>query len=141
MLAIAERNVVTAKFEESISLEWVDAKAPTYPDGSFDVVFSNSIVHHIPEPLAALVEMVRVLCSGGLLFVRDLLRPCDAETVETLVSTYAGDENSHQQQMFRESLHAALTLSEVRELLVSLGNSADCAEQTTDRHWTITATR
>lgn len=140
MLALAERNVVAAGFEESIIPQRIDAKALPYPAGSFDVVFSNSIVHHIPQPQAAMAEMVRVSRPGGVLFVRDLLRPQDAETVESLVSTYAGNENAHQQQMFRESLHAALTLPEVCKILVSLGISADCAEQTTDRHWTITAT-
>jgi ubiquinone/menaquinone biosynthesis C-methylase UbiE len=48
MLAIAERNIVAAGFEESIIPEQVDAKALPFPPESFDVVFSNSIVHHIP---------------------------------------------------------------------------------------------
>ena len=37
----------------------------------------------------------------------------DDETVRHLVSTYAGDENDHQRQMFDDSLRAALTVDEV----------------------------
>lgn len=138
MLELARRNVADAGHGESIALEWVDAKSLPYETGRFDVVMSNSIIHHIPEPAAALAEMLRVLRPGGLLLVRDLLRPDDRPTLEHLVETYAGRENEHQQAMFRDSLHAALTLEEVRRLAIPLGLSPDTAQQTTDRHWTLT---
>ena len=139
MLKLARRNVVDANLDGTITLEQVDAKHLPYEAEQFDAVISNSIVHHIPEPQFAIGEMLRVLCSGGLLFVRDLLRPNDLETVDQLVATYAGDENDHQQQMFRDSLHAALRLDEVREMIHELGLAAECVSQTTDRHWTISS--
>jgi ubiquinone/menaquinone biosynthesis C-methylase UbiE len=102
---------------------------------------SNSIVHHIPEPFAVFVEMARVVKPGGALFVRDLLRPVDDATLARLVKAYAGDANAHQQKMFGDSLHAALTLEEVRELVTRLGFAANCVQQTSDRHWTWSAHR
>jgi ubiquinone/menaquinone biosynthesis C-methylase UbiE len=84
-----------------------------------------------------LAELWRILKPGGILFVRDLMRPDDIETLENLVQTYAGDANSHQQKMFRESLHAALTVDEVRELVGELGISGAAVQPTSDRHWTI----
>ncbi len=137
MLQLGQRNVIRAGLQARINLEQIDAKELPYADGAFDWVISNSIVHHIPDPRPAVREMVRVLKTGGLLFVRDLLRPLDLETLKHLVTTYAGDANAHQQQMFDDSLHAALTLDEVRMLLTSLGLPATWATQTTDRHWTI----
>jgi ubiquinone/menaquinone biosynthesis C-methylase UbiE len=107
-----------------------------FADGSFAAVISNSIVHHIPEPGKVLTEMIRVLRPGGALLVRDLLRPTDERTLEQLVATYAGEANAHQQQMFRDSLHAALTLGEVRELVAALGHDPAAVRQTTNRHWT-----
>src|SRR5690606_35707552 len=125
----------------AITLELVDSKRLPYADGLFDAVMSNSIVHHIPEPGAALAEMARVLRPGGLFFVRDLLRPGDYATVDQLVATYAGDANAHQRQMFRDSLCAALTLDEMRGLLSAVGLAPASVRQTTDRHWTVCARR
>jgi len=139
MLLLAEQNIRAAGLHGSILLEHVDAKELPFDDGEFDWVISNSIVHHIPEPLDCLREMQRVLKPGGLLFVRDLLRPDSSDRVERLVQTYAGNDNDEQRQLFRQSLHAALTPSEMGLLMESLGWAASTVEQTSDRHWTVTA--
>ncbi len=141
MLQLAQRNVIREGLTSQIKLEHVDAKTLPFADGTFDAVVSNSIIHHIPEPRLSFREMVRVLRPGGSLFVRDLLRPGDRETLERLVATYAGAANAHQQQMFRESLHAALTLAEAAELLRDAGCPVEWARQTSDRHWTIAGKR
>lgn len=137
MLQLAQRNVIRDRLTSQIKLEHVDAKSLPYADALFDAVISNSIIHHIPDPRFSFREMVRVLRPGGVLFIRDLLRPADRETLEGLVVRYAGDANRHQQQMFRESLHAALTLAEVGDLLCDAKCPSAWARQTSDRHWTI----
>ncbi len=137
MLEVAAKNVVAAKLDQAIELKLVDAKRLPFEDGAFPVVMSNSIIHHIPDPSDCLAEMVRVVSSNGLLFVRDLLRPADHHQLQHLVQTYAGDSDAHQQKMFAESLHAALTLDEIRALAARYGIGPDCVQQTTDRHWTL----
>ena len=139
MLKLGERNVASAGLGGVITLERIDAKSMPYDDAAFDVVMSNSIVHHIPEPWTVFREMLRVLKPGGLLFVRDLLRPESTEEIERLVKTYAGDENAHQQQLFRQSFHAALTVEEMRELIGAAGLRRESVQQTSDRHWTVCA--
>ena len=52
------------------------------------------------------------------------------------MTTYAGDANAHQQKMFADSLHAALSLDEIRRLVSTLGFDFADVQQTTDRHWT-----
>lgn len=141
MLQLGQRNVIRAGLQSQIKLEQVDAKQLPYADGAFDWVISNSIVHHIPDPQLVVREMARVLKPGGLLFVRDLLRPNDLPTLKHLVATYAGDANAHQQQMFDDSLHAALTLEEVQSLLTAIELPPGWVTQTTDRHWTICGRR
>jgi ubiquinone/menaquinone biosynthesis C-methylase UbiE len=136
MLAVGRENVRAAGLQERIRLERQDAKKLPYADGRFAAVISNSIVHHIPDPGRVLAEMVRVLRPGGTLLVRDLLRPSDEAAIQHIVRTYAGDANDHQRQMFADSLHAALTLVELRELVASLGCNPADIEQTSDRHWT-----
>ena len=140
MLRVGRENVRRAALEQRIRLERCDAKQLPFAAGSFAAVISNSIVHHIPEPEYVLAEMARVLQPGGTLLVRDLLRPEDDATVRQLVETYAGDANAHQRQMFEDSLRAALTLEEVRGMVVRLGFDPATVRQTTDRHWTWTVT-
>jgi ubiquinone/menaquinone biosynthesis C-methylase UbiE len=136
MLAVGRANVTRAGLDGRIRLERCDAKGLPFPDGAFPAVMSNSIVHHIPEPRAVLAEMVRVLAPGGALFVRDLLRPRDEAELHSLVDQHAAGANDHQRRMFAESLHAALSLAELRALIAELGFDPADARQTTDRHWT-----
>jgi ubiquinone/menaquinone biosynthesis C-methylase UbiE len=136
MLLVGEANVRRAGLAEHIRLERQDAKRLPYPASSFGAVISNSIVHHIPEPAAVLAEMVRVVAPGGILFVRDLLRPEDETVLQHLVDVHAAGANAHQRQMFGASLHAALTLTEMRALVSALGFDPATVQQTTDRHWT-----
>lgn len=139
MLAVAARNVRAANVGERIELRLVDAKALPFADGALGAVMSNSIVHHIPEPRHVLTEAVRVTRPGGVFFIRDLLRPPDRATLDRLVRQYAGDANAHQQQMFADSLHAALNLDEIRALVVDLGFAPETVQPTSDRHWTWSA--
>jgi ubiquinone/menaquinone biosynthesis C-methylase UbiE len=138
MIDLAIRNVRQAGFEWRIRLQNVDAKqmSPLFPDREFPAIMSNSIVHHIPDPRAVFAEIARVVMPGGTVFVRDLLRPTDLATLRQLVDTYARDANEHQRKMFAESLHAALTVDEVRELVKGVGYDPSGVRQTTDRHWT-----
>ena len=139
MLLLARRNAIAAQVSERILLDRVDAKQTGYEDDAFDGVISNSIVHHIPEPGVVFAEMLRVLKPGGVLFVRDLLRPETSAEVEHFVATYTVNETSQQQQLFRQSLHAALTVDEVGDLLEPLGLPRTTVRQTSDRHWTVAA--
>lgn len=105
----------------------------------FDIVMSNSIIHHIPEPFGCIEEMVRVARPGAAMFVRDLVRPNDLDTLEGLVKTYAGNESDYSQKLFRDSLHAALSLEEIQEMVQQVGFPAESVKLTSDRHWTWAA--
>jgi hypothetical protein len=67
------------------------------------------------------------------------MRPENDAAVAHIVATYAVDANAHQQQMFGASLRAALTLDEVRDMIVSLGFPPATVRATSDRHWTWAA--
>jgi ubiquinone/menaquinone biosynthesis C-methylase UbiE len=141
MLELARYNIEVAGVVDRIQLERVDAKQLPYKDRSFAAVISNSIVHHIPEPLAVLREAVRVTKPEGVLFFRDLLRPENDVRVQLLVAQYAVDSNDAQRQMFEASLRAALNLNEVRSLVAQLGFPPETVQATSDRHWTWSARR
>ncbi|MCA9177264.1 MAG: class I SAM-dependent methyltransferase [Planctomycetales bacterium] len=142
MLDVAVYNLELAGLTDRIALIHGDAKEMPFADGAFHVVFSNSIVHHIPEPLEVLRESIRVTAPEGWLFFRDLLRPDTEEELQRLVDTYAAECNDHQRQMFAESLRSAFTLDELAERIESLGGDPQRQlKATSDRHWTWVAGR
>jgi ubiquinone/menaquinone biosynthesis C-methylase UbiE len=141
MLDLAQRNIDRAGMCGRIRVQLCDAKKLPFDDETFPAVISNSIVHHIPDPRHVVGEMVRVLKPGGVIFVRDLLRPASDAGVQRLVDLYAGEANMHQRKMFDDSLRAALSLEEVRDLVVSHDFDPETVRQTSDRHWTWAAQR
>jgi ubiquinone/menaquinone biosynthesis C-methylase UbiE len=40
-----------------------------FPDGTFDLVMCNALLHHVPDVFTALTEMIRVCRTGGQLFL------------------------------------------------------------------------
>lgn len=141
MLKLADRHITQAGLSSLIQTARIDAKKTLFQSGSFDAVISNSIIHHIPEPVVAFAEMTRVLQKDGLLFVRDLLRPESLGDVDRIVSMYAGSEKENSQQLFRDSLQAALSLTELHKLAISVGIPPIAISQTSDRHWTLAWSR
>lgn len=141
MLDLARLNIEVASLIDRISLAHIDSKALVYDDDQFDLVISNSIVHHIPDPSTVLAEAVRVTKPNGRLFFRDLLRPADEATVDQLVATYAATADDHQKKMFDDSLRAALSLEEIRQYVESLGFAPESVSASSDRHWTWAAVK
>ncbi|NJK69814.1 MAG: class I SAM-dependent methyltransferase [Microcoleus sp. SU_5_3] len=137
MLKVGQENVEKAGARSQITLELIDAKAMPYPDSYFDLVISNSIIHHLPDPLPFLQEVKRVLKPNGGIFLRDLLRPETVAMRDNLVESYAGDCNAHQKQLFSDSLQAAFTLTEVEEMVKNAGLEGLRIYESSDRHWTI----
>jgi ubiquinone/menaquinone biosynthesis C-methylase UbiE len=136
MLDLARRNVAAAGLTARIECVRGDAKGLSWPDGRFEAVISNTIVHHIPDPGPALAEIARLVAPGGTLFVRDLARPDTNEQVDSLVAAYAGADTAAGQALFEASLRAALTVDEVRAIARSIGLPPAGIGMTSDRHWT-----
>ena len=147
MLVVAKENVARADLDDRIRLEKRDAKKTGWRDGGFDVVMSNTILHHIAEPADLMREMWRLAAPGGALFVRDLARPTSQGAVRALVDAYAAPEkgaperspgaHDRQRKLFEASLHASLTLDEIRALAAAVGIPEDKVQMTSDRHWTL----
>lgn len=137
MLELARYNIELNHLLERIQVHRADAKKLVFQDAYFDTVMSNSLVHHLPDATMFVAESVRVLRPGGLLFLRDLCRPESEQEVERLVATYTAGETPYSQQLFRQSLHASLTVDEVQSLVRAYGVPAESVRMTSDRHWTL----
>jgi ubiquinone/menaquinone biosynthesis C-methylase UbiE len=138
MLEIAKREIDAAGLLDRIALHHADAcEMQFYSDEMADTVISNSLIHHLEHPEQGLASALRLIKKGGRLFIRDLVRPDSEREVESLVAAYSGQESKNAQQLLRQSLHAALTLEEIREMARGLGIRPDHVQMTSDRHWTI----
>ncbi|MBN2022022.1 MAG: methyltransferase domain-containing protein [Pirellulales bacterium] len=141
MLALGRRNVRDAGLAGRIALARADAKRLPHPANRFPTVFSNSLLHHVPDPAVVVREIWRVLAPGGLAFLRDLFRPADEAALARLVDTHAAGANAHQRRMFADSLRAALTVEEMGRLVADLGVDPSTVQATSDRHWTWAANK
>ena len=137
MLIIGHRNIEAAKLTQRIRLERVDSKRTPYPDLEFDMVVSNSLVHHLPDPSSLFAEIKRLVKLDGAILVRDLIRPESDDLVNDLVAKFGVNNDDRQQHLFRDSLKAALTIAQVQELIDRVGLKHVKLTQTSELHWTL----
>ncbi|MGH2416452.1 MAG: class I SAM-dependent methyltransferase [Microcystaceae cyanobacterium] len=136
MLEIGQKNVQEADLQKQIHLDVIDAKQMPYGDRQFDLVISNSLIHHLPNPLPFLQEVKRVLKPNGAILIRDLLRPLSQDLMHQIVAAIGSEYSEHQKQLFRDSLQAAFTLEEIKQLVKTAGLEGINIYQSSERHWT-----
>lgn len=136
MLATAAEAIKSADLEARIEL--VQAHLPhELPDGQFGAITSNSLLHHLPEPMA-LWQSIRELARPGCwVQVMDLNRPADIDSARALVDQYAADAPEVLRQDFFNSLLAAYTTDEVEEQVRAAGLRGLTLTCPSDRHWLV----
>lgn len=137
MLVRARARVAASPHAGRVELRRADAKALPLPDASFDTVCSNTILHHLADPRPLLAEAARVLAPGGALLVRDLFRPPTPDAAHRLVERHAAGATPAQRELFRASLHAALTPDELRRLADESGLGDAELVIDSDRHMSL----
>ena len=100
MLEIARRNL--AGFDNLV-FELADGLTLPLPDASLDAIFANMYLHHIPQPLEAIREMVRALRPGGRLVITDMDRHPYEWLREELADVWLGFERSEIREWFEQA--------------------------------------
>ena len=111
------------------------------PQRPYVGVISNSLLHHMHDPLAFWSAVVQHACAGSTIFVADLRRPFSIDAVDTLVDTYAAEAPAVLRADFRNSLRAAFTAEEVRGQLHVAGLTELKVAELGDRHLFVHGTR
>ena len=116
-------------------LQYIHGKLPeiNLPETSYDVIFSNSLLHHLPNPQILWNTVKKYGRSGSKIIVMDLIRPSSDDEAKKIVGAYAAEEPEILQRDFYQSLLAAFTLEEIRQQLAQAGLSLSI-EQCSDRH-------
>lgn len=137
MIDLALQRLGRSSAAERVNFLVKDAKCTGFPSASFDLIISNSLVHHIPEPQMLFAEMRRVASPGAAILVKDLRRPESLQELAALTAQHASQCSPYQRRLFANSLHAALTVAEVQALAAAAGLSGCTVVPSGDRHWIL----
>jgi ubiquinone/menaquinone biosynthesis C-methylase UbiE len=109
------------------------------PQPNYDIIFSNSLLHHLPDPQILWQTLKHYARSGTQCAVMDLLRPPSTAVAKAMVACYAGTEPDILQRDFYHSLLAAFRVEEITAQLQAAGLPFNVT-QTSDRHVFISGT-
>ena len=141
MLGLGRERIARLDLAERVRL--VELHLPATDDelaelGRFDLVVSNSLLHHLADPASLWTTVRAVTAPGAVVHVFDLRRPVDDDTVDALVAQHASGEPEVLRDDFRASLRAAYRPDEVTGQLEAAG-LADAlrVEPVGDRHLVV----
>jgi trans-aconitate methyltransferase len=101
---------------------------------AFQAVVSNSLLHHMRDPLDLWRAIRACAVPDAAVFVMDLVRPQSRIEAEKIVAKYAGKETEVLRGDFLKSLLAAYRPAEIVEQLVSINMDSLHVEVVSDRH-------
>jgi 2-polyprenyl-3-methyl-5-hydroxy-6-metoxy-1,4-benzoquinol methylase len=133
MLALARTNARKAGIGDRIRWLLKDAKTFTASE-RFDLVFSNSLLHHLDDPTLLWRRLGEWVLPGSAVLFMDLRRPRSNDDARAIVARHAGNASELLRQLFHQSLLAAFTPSELRSQLRAAGIDWLRVQTTTDRH-------
>jgi cyclopropane fatty-acyl-phospholipid synthase-like methyltransferase len=139
MIRLAEQAVSQAGLGDRITLrcERFDA----VPGANvFEAVLSNSLLHHLPNPLQFWNKLRQLVKPGSPVLVMDLLRPDSAEEAQAIVDRYAAGAPAILRRDFYNSLMAAFTEDEVTTQLARMNLTRLLIDVFDDRHWVVGGT-
>ena len=100
----------------SVEFFIADGNRLPFPDASFDLVMSNSVLHHLAEPQRMLAEITRLAKPGGAILIRDLRRPSRL-AYPLHVRWYGRHYSGVMYQLYCASVRSSYTVAELEELL------------------------
>jgi 2-polyprenyl-3-methyl-5-hydroxy-6-metoxy-1,4-benzoquinol methylase len=139
MIRLAEQAVSQAGLSDRIALQC--GRFDEVPGANvFDAVLSNSLLHHLPNPLQFWHKLRQLVKPGAPVLIMDLLRPDSAEEAQAIVERYAAGAPAVLQRDFFNSLMAAFTEDEVTTQLARLNLTRLLIDVIDDRHWVVGGT-
>jgi ubiquinone/menaquinone biosynthesis C-methylase UbiE len=117
MLAFGEKALQREGLQQRIRLLQGYLPGMSLPLQQYDVVISNSLLHHLSDPMTLWQTIQEFAAPAAPVFVMDLMRPASTQQAQALVKEYAAEEPQVLQHDFYHSLLAAYTPQEVQQQL------------------------
>ena len=120
---------------KGLNIKWVEALLDSFEDAKgFDLIFSNSLLHHLHEPEQLWAALKSLGREDGWIHISDLRRPPSRSEAKEMVETYSGDEPEVLKKDFYHSLCAAFTPEEISGQCSAAGLQELHVEAFGDRH-------
>jgi ubiquinone/menaquinone biosynthesis C-methylase UbiE len=136
MVELAERTIAQAGLSDRITV-----RCERFQDlvgaNQADAVVSNSLLHHLPNPLQFWHKLRSFAKPGSPVLVMDLLRPESPEAAQAIVDRYAAGAPDILRRDFYNSLLAAFTEDEVTAQLARMNLTRLLIDIPDDRHWVV----
>jgi 2-polyprenyl-3-methyl-5-hydroxy-6-metoxy-1,4-benzoquinol methylase len=136
MIGLGEEAVQKAGLTDRITLSCERYQTLSLSEPA-DALISNSLLHHLPNPLHFWHALKQLVKAGSPVLVMDLLRPESPEAAQAIVDQYAGGESAILRRDFYNSLLAAFSEDEVASQLAELNLSRLIIDVIDDRHWIV----
>lgn len=140
MLECGRRAVHAAGLDDRIALEQRYLPDASLPAAAFEAVVSNSLLHHLADPLVQWQTALQCARPGGCIMAMDILRPPHLDAARDLVARHAWEAPPLLAQDFLNSLCAAYTAAEVRSQLEKTGLGGFVVEEVSDLHLLVWGT-
>lgn len=137
MLALGRAHVAAAGLAARVCLHQVVLPGDPLPGAGYQVILSNSLLHHLHEPQVLWQAVRAAAAPGAAVYVTDLRRPIDEGCVRRLADAYSAPEPAVLRRDFEASLRAAFTVREVRAQLALAGLTNLVVIELTDRHLAV----
>jgi SAM-dependent methyltransferase len=137
MLALARKAALRAGLASRVRFLECRLPAPLPAPRRYELLLSNSLLHHLAEPGVLWAALRRWARPGSAVFVMDLLRPASRAEAEALVERHARDEPEVLRGEFLRSLLAAYRPQEVESQLARAGLGHLQLEIVSDRHFVV----
>jgi len=137
MLAEGRQAVAALGLAHQITLELRFLPDPTLPAAAFDVVVSNSLLHHLADPAVLWRAVRHAARAGAPVLVADLRRAESPEAARALTAEHAAGAPEVLARDFYNSLLAAYTVAEVEQQLAAAGLGGLHVETTDELHLAV----
>lgn len=137
MLRWGQSRLLEEQLQQRIQLFRFHLPAAELPLDQYDIIISNSLLHHLGDPQTLWDSVQQFSPSAAPVFVMDLMRPPSATDARRLVNTYASNEPEVLQRDFYQSLVSAYQTDEVEYQLGAAGLKHFSMAVVSDRHWVV----
>ncbi|MCH8079230.1 MAG: class I SAM-dependent methyltransferase [Proteobacteria bacterium] len=134
MLAHGKLAIQKAQLEDRIHLILGRLPGASLPDDHYEVIMSNSLLHHLHEPDVLWESIKQFGVSGSRVFIMDLMRPESEQVAREFVDLYASGEPQVLKDDFYHSLCAAFLPEEIQSQLECADLSHFKIKVISDRH-------
>lgn len=107
--AFARMNLRYFGLDKQVDFRIENGESLSFPDKSFDIIFSVNTLHHLTNPYGVINELLRILSFEGKLILGDFSR----EGLALMDKIHAGEGGKHEV--------SAVTLTDIERYLIEKG--------------------